>query len=275
MNIGLKVRELRNVNNVTQEDLAKAVGISTQAVSKWENGGSPDIELLPSIAKFFNVTIDSLFNMPSHDLDNIEKNLIQYIVNIPTQKERFLAFMELCWKIVNNIPGQCNEEIRSLKDIIDRHEISHMEVTQKDGIAMMRIASEETFFFVAPKPYKNYNYLLNNKDLCLKAFKVLSNQDTFNSLIFLNSRDNKNFTPNLLVKEFAIDYQRAEEIIEELYSLNLITIADLELDDNIIKTYSLRRNPALIGLLAFVDLIVKRPNLYNCYYGNDITYFNK
>ena len=275
MNIGLKIRELRSINNVTQDDLAKAVGISTQAVSKWENGGLPDIELLPLIANFFNVTIDYLFDMPSHDVDNIEENLVQYIVNIPSQRERLMALMELCWKIVINIPGRSTEELRSLKNITDRNEISHMEVTLNEGVALMRIAKEETFFFVAPKPENYYNYLLNNKDLCIKAFKILSNIDTFDALIFLNSRINKNFTPNLLVKELSIDYERAEEIIKELINLNLIKITEIELNDEIQKTYSLEKNPAIIGLLAFMDLIVKRPNLYNCYYGNDNIFFKK
>lgn len=275
MNIGLKIKELRGVSNVTQEDLAKAVGISTQAVSKWENGGLPDIELLPLIANFFNVTIDSLFDMPSFDIGNIEDNLVKYIVNIPTQKEKFLTLMELCWKIVNNIPSSSHEDLKSLKEITERHEVSHMEVSQKEGVAMMRIAKDESFFFVAPKPENDYNYLLNSKDLCIQAFKILSNSDTFNVLIFLNSRINKGFTPNLLEKEFSINHKRAEEIIEELKILNLIKTTEIELDDNLIKTYSLNRKPAILGLLAFIDMIVKRPNLYSLYYGNDNIYFRK
>ena len=276
MNIGLKIKELRNQNNVTQDNLAKAVGISTQAVSKWENGGLPDIELLPSIAKYFNVSIDFLFDIPSNNLENTKENLINYILNFPSQKERFFTLMELCWIIVNNIPGKSNEDLRTLKDINDRHKLSHMEVNQNSGIALMRIAKEDTFFFVAPKPEKDYNYLLINKDLCINAFNILSNKDTFDTLIFLNSRENINFTPNLLINEFSLDYDRVEEIINELKSLNFIKTTELEIDDKILKTYSLKKNPALIGLLAFIDLIVKRPNLYNCYYGNDdITYFSK
>lgn len=276
MNIGLKIKELRNQNNVTQDNLAKAVGISTQAVSKWENGGLPDIELLPSIAKYFNVTIDFLFDIPSNNLENTEENLMNYILNFPSQKERLYTLMELCWIIVNNIPGKSNEGLRTLKDIYDRHKLSHMEVNLNSGIALMRIAKEDTFFFVAPKPEKDYNYLLTYKDLCINAFKILSNKDTFDTLIFLNSRENINFTSNLLINEFSLDYDRAEEIINELKSLNFIKTTELEIDDKILKTYSLKKNPALIGLLAFIDLIVKRPNLYNCYYGNDdIKYFSK
>ena len=57
------IKNLRLNNDVSQETLARALGISTQAISKWENQKAlPDIMLLPAIAKFFGVSIDTLFN---------------------------------------------------------------------------------------------------------------------------------------------------------------------------------------------------------------------
>lgn len=59
--IGKQIASLRKEKGVKQEELAKYVGVSTQAVSKWENGGVPDVELIPKIADFFSVSIDNLF----------------------------------------------------------------------------------------------------------------------------------------------------------------------------------------------------------------------
>lgn len=59
-----KLRELRNRKNITQEQLARHLQISPQAVSKWErNEGYPDIMLLPRIALYFDVTIDDLLGI--------------------------------------------------------------------------------------------------------------------------------------------------------------------------------------------------------------------
>lgn len=56
------IRELRRQRGISQEVLATALGISVQAISKWETGSSfPDILLLPDIARFFGITIDELF----------------------------------------------------------------------------------------------------------------------------------------------------------------------------------------------------------------------
>ena len=62
LNIGAKIRELRRRDKRTQEALADALGVTSQAVSRWESGGSyPDMEIIPSIAHYFGISIDELF----------------------------------------------------------------------------------------------------------------------------------------------------------------------------------------------------------------------
>lgn len=57
-----RFKELRKAKNISQEAIAEMLGITSQAVSKWECEQSyPDIELLPVIADIFAITIDSLF----------------------------------------------------------------------------------------------------------------------------------------------------------------------------------------------------------------------
>ena len=59
--IGAIVKKLRTENNITQEMLANAIGVTPQAISRWESeGGYPDIELLPALADFFSVSTDEL-----------------------------------------------------------------------------------------------------------------------------------------------------------------------------------------------------------------------
>lgn len=60
--IGKNIKDLRKRDNRTQEDLAKALGVTCQAISRWEaNGGYPDMEFLPAIANYFHISIDELF----------------------------------------------------------------------------------------------------------------------------------------------------------------------------------------------------------------------
>ena len=62
LNLGKRIRELRQHNRITQETLAEALGVTSQAVSRWEASGSyPDMEMVPAIANYFGVSIDELF----------------------------------------------------------------------------------------------------------------------------------------------------------------------------------------------------------------------
>ena len=66
MNVSLadKLKELRKSKNISQERLAEYLGVSYQAVSKWENGvTSPDILLLPDIARYYGITVDELLQV--------------------------------------------------------------------------------------------------------------------------------------------------------------------------------------------------------------------
>lgn len=62
LNLGTKIRELRRRDGRTQDNLAEALGVTAQAISRWESGGSyPDMEMIPSIANYFHISIDELF----------------------------------------------------------------------------------------------------------------------------------------------------------------------------------------------------------------------
>ena len=64
MDIGNKIRMLRQKVGITQEQLGEKLGISAQSISKWETGITmPDITLLPLLSSELGVSIDELFNL--------------------------------------------------------------------------------------------------------------------------------------------------------------------------------------------------------------------
>lgn len=68
--LGKKIKELRKAKGITQEQMAEAIGISFQAISKWETGISlPDITLAPAIARYFGVTMDELFDFDLREMN--------------------------------------------------------------------------------------------------------------------------------------------------------------------------------------------------------------
>ncbi|WP_339102129.1 helix-turn-helix transcriptional regulator [Clostridioides difficile] len=110
--IGKVIQCLRKERNLTQEQLAKFIGVSTPAVSKWESGNSyPDIELLPLLADFFNVSIDKLLNykidLSEEEVMKIYKELesgfarIEIDLSTEEPKEEFRQDLEYVKKLSN------------------------------------------------------------------------------------------------------------------------------------------------------------------------------
>lgn len=59
--IGNRIAKFRKAKGMTQEELANLMGVSSQAVSKWENDAScPDISLLPQLSRVLGITTDEL-----------------------------------------------------------------------------------------------------------------------------------------------------------------------------------------------------------------------
>lgn len=70
MNLGENIRTLRKAKGMTQEQLADALNISFQAVSKWENGIClPDLPMLPLLASIFATTTDKLLGFDRREME--------------------------------------------------------------------------------------------------------------------------------------------------------------------------------------------------------------
>ena len=82
--IGEQLKALRKEKQITQEVLADVLGVSYQSVSRWELGVCyPDMELLPSIANYFGVTIDRLLSNDAVSKEAEEKRFYEKLNSLP------------------------------------------------------------------------------------------------------------------------------------------------------------------------------------------------
>ena len=88
----LKINEqiafLRKQKGLTQEELANALGVTNQAVSKWESAQCcPDIQLLPTIAEMFDVSVDELLGyQPASTASDIILEIRKKLTPCPKEK---------------------------------------------------------------------------------------------------------------------------------------------------------------------------------------------
>lgn len=88
MSFGSNIKKLRRERGITQEELADALGISGQAVSRWETGAAmPDISLIPALSNYFKVSSDFLLDI---NVDNMTEEIDSIINEIDNMTDNNL-----------------------------------------------------------------------------------------------------------------------------------------------------------------------------------------
>lgn len=129
LNLGSVIKRLRVEHSITQEELAAYLGISFQAVSKWETGITlPDITLLPKLATFFGVRIDELFSV-NHE-DELER--IDIMLQRETMTDRNYSYAK---RILDGILRKNPEDVGAMK----RYANVYLEKTNTDLLAAGRM----------------------------------------------------------------------------------------------------------------------------------------
>jgi transcriptional regulator with XRE-family HTH domain len=130
MTIGERFLELRKNSGKTQEEVAERLGVTAQAVSKWENNVSnPDINMLPKIAALYNVSIDkmlanepkTLVSVVPEEKRNIDNLMLKISVDSP-KGERVrvnmpIALIKIGYSIGMNLPEIAGNDIIKNIDI--------------------------------------------------------------------------------------------------------------------------------------------------------------
>ena len=266
--IGAVISKLRKDRNVTQEALARWVGVSAQAVSKWENGGLPDTELLPKIADYFGVSIDTLFGRGITDYNDIPTALIRKIAETEPNR-RFEEVFELCWDIQRAMFGAIPTDgsVKEYKALLGEEEQRYSSVLTDQGFTLMGIANRLQYFLVVPEP-QNKNLAFFNGIDYTELFRDLSDETFFETLVFLSKRKNdKCFTQHLLINQFQIDFDQSLVLIKTLDKYGLLQTTQIETNDTVQKVYRFVPTPSFTALLIFARELIDRPNAFSYYLG--------
>ena len=269
--IGKQIAAMRKEKGIKQEELAKFVGVSAQAVSKWENGGVPDTELLPRIADFFSVSVDSLFGRKVTDYTDLQSALMKKIGETP-EDQRLKTVLNYCWDMEralmpnNHSVGKCS--IEDYEKGIGAKAQHYSSIMQDDGFTRMGIGNRLQYFLVVPDPKSTEAAYFNGIDYP-SLFSDLADKDFWNACVFLNKRESrKAFSPNLFVKNLGVDAEKAKDILKTLKKYGLIYSTDIEMDDEVQKVYTFRPTPSFVAMLIFARELIDTPDIFAYYCGN-------
>lgn len=201
--IGTVIATYRKKKGITQEELAKHLGISKPAVSKWESGQSyPDILLLPVLASYFDISVDELIGyepqMTKEAVNKLYHHLAQSFVKEPFEKvyaecEEYLKKYFACWELqvqmalllLNHAnlaggPEQMNEVVHRALQLLIRVEECGDDVVQ----AKMAIKLQALCYLLLQQPQEAIDRLedireslFNSDSILVKAYQMKGDKD--------------------------------------------------------------------------------------------------
>lgn len=242
------IKKFRLENNLTQEQLAALLGISAQAVSKWETGNTyPDGALLVPLAKALSVSLDELFGNETVSMSDLSRRIFM-LIHHTEPSERFRLARDICWQIERGLfnsrmeieKGYDPEELKNL------HNASY--ILQDEGFTMVS-NGQEPFFALFPQPEDGFGHFLESRQAFEKTFAALSHNDTMHALIRLyHEPENYVFEAPVLARDCHIDKDRLDGVMEELSFLRVVWKRELAVNGQTRTLYYSRPGHILIAL---------------------------
>lgn len=272
LKIGEKISKYRKLKGFTQEQLGESVGVSGQAVSKWENGGVPDTYLLPTISKVLGVSIDALFGVEKKISDYTQDEILDDLFKFCLQKMHckdnridFFKFMfDTIWTVQSAYFG--NESRPLLKDVVEKNRGNSQitsQIINDEGTTYLSLVENFPFFSAVCDTPEISKKLLSEKNFG-EFFSLLASEDGMKAILFTQSAtETSQYTADMMAKKIGITPESFLEIEPFLVKYGLLNEDSLTLDDSVIKVYHKWSNPEIRPLLMMAYQFI---NARQCYY---------
>lgn len=181
LNFAENFKKYRKQKGITQERIAEELGVSGQSVSRWELGSCyPDIELLPSIANYFGITIDMLLSNDKESQKKAQDEFYDTLNSMSDSEKRIEFILEYCRKypdddsycvcLMNEIIYEASEDkiIERYMPIV-RKKAEKLLQTDKRNFAIQTMSAicdeSELDKWLDMAPYTGFSrrYCLNNR----------------------------------------------------------------------------------------------------------------
>lgn len=248
MSLSANIKRLRQEKNLTQEQLAAKLGVSAQAVSKWETSETyPDGTLLVPLAQELDVSLDVLFDNNSVSMADISSRIMSLIYNTKA-KERFNVVRDICWQIERGLFNCCMEIEKGYDPNDIKNTKSASYILENEGFTMVS-NGKEPFFAVFPQPEEGFGHFLKDKEELRKIFAALSHKDTVNALIHLYQKGRDYvFESSVLAKECEIGNDQIDAVLEDLRMLKVVWGQEVTINGKKRMLYYSRQSHILVAI---------------------------
>lgn len=254
--LSAQITKFRKAAHLTQEELGRAVGVSTQAVSRWERGGAPDVTLLPAIADALHVTIDALFGREESKPEEMPQQLIRWLDSIPA-KDRLSRLFRLLVEVVTHLTpldSTVHDVIGQMASILPSCYTTDG-TWMRSGIfldegAVMGVFSEDfPLYLLLPEPPGGYAAQFAPTEDYRTLFSLLSREGALELLYYLHSQKSPYYTAPALSDRVHLSAEQITPILEEMKTLHLVQTTMIETQSGPERVYGQEDNGGLVPFL--------------------------
>lgn len=265
--IGSKIRELRLSLGMTQAELGKAVGVSMQAVSKWERGGIPDIYVLLSLADYFQVTMDELLGRSVSTNYQLKDAVYNAVYNAP-RKNVFEQACDYCWaalKGVSAIPAM--QSIGFTSGGADNPENTRCRIMTNEGLAYAIATEEAHMVTIMPEPAEGFASMVGDLEEYTSLFRLLGDPDVMLLFLYIGTRSPILFSKTLAAAETGICEEKIEHIFNIFLEKGWLSEEAADVDGGQMKLYRPLYKESFVFFLIYAREITLK---YRFFYMSNI-----
>jgi len=249
MTMSESIRHYRMQKQLTQEGLASMLGVSAQAVSKWETTDTyPDPALLIPLAEALEISLDTLFGRETVYENNLAYR-IQKSIGERSAEEQFPYVHAMCWQIVKGLYGHDFSDGDYDITPLPEDFVSASYICRDGGISDMA-NGKARYYFTAPEPADGWGDAIGDAKTAHRIFSALGDEDILRAVLYLHSKENGYlFEPEVLGTACAIAGDRLPSVMDAMCALHLVSRVPMELDGVMRMLYRSHPSHRVIALL--------------------------
>lgn len=219
------LQKLRKEAGMTQEQLAGKLGVSAQAVSKWENGSYPEGDLLPRLADCFGVSIDMLYGRGEGNV-SVEQQVINEVQRIWDDesldhneriKEYGKLFKNILWAL-NNASFSAGKNYYEMPSFSEKEKMASAVINDSFYEYMSLTCGKEFFVYLKNQEAgEGLRVFLKDTEKVRKLFKMLSDKDCVDIISYMYSLSRMQFADvDAISASCKISKEKTEKVLEFL-----------------------------------------------------------
>ncbi|MBR1592341.1 MAG: helix-turn-helix transcriptional regulator [Ruminococcus sp.] len=245
----------RKKAGLTQSQLASALPVTPQAVSKWEKGSYPDSELLPALSKVLDVSLDVLFGLKEDDGNiDVHEAAAEKLQKLPPEEKGKFVMEQFYSMLCAYNQGTAPENIRFPEHLKKE---TYACLRSDYELAVSRLNPDMQYLCFMRIPETGINSYFKQQPRITELFGFLADENALRIISYAETLP-RNFmlTKKCISKELSMPFETVSDIVDRFERFGIMWQLTADTGEGRIPIYGYVHNIPLVGILTLAESLV-------------------